>query len=219
MIAFAAKRPSHGARITPGCATTAYTPATPGRKPLSGTPSLVIGRSADFADNGVSVARPASARHRTARRAREPLARFAPRRAAPLMVRQASASTSPHHQARRVRLSFVWTGSRSTGQRRCPRRPSTGIRCRRSWTTVGDFFRRRQPRIVVPECTTASGRPASRRRRPTARAAAAGLPRNRYFFSGSDAPGCLNGNVLNIDFAWFCICSCICTNMFFDCSM
>lgn len=94
MIAFAAKRPSHGARITPGCATTAYTPATPGRKPLSGTPSLVIGRSADLADNGVSVARPASARHRTARRAREPLARFAPRRAAPLMVRQASASTS-----------------------------------------------------------------------------------------------------------------------------
>ncbi len=40
-----------------------------------------------------------------------------------------------------------------------------------------------------------------------------------YFFSGSVAPGCLNGNVLNIDFAWFCICSCICTNMFFDCSM
>ncbi len=40
-----------------------------------------------------------------------------------------------------------------------------------------------------------------------------------YFFSGSDDPGCLNGNVLNIDFAWFCICSCICTNMFFDCSM
>ena len=29
----------------------------------------------------------------------------------------------------------------------------------------------------------------------------------------------LNGNVLNMFFAWFCICSCICTNMFFDCSM
>ena len=55
--------------------------------------------------------------------------------------------------------------------------------------------------------------------RPADRAAAAGLPRKRYFFSGSGAPGCLNGNVLNIDFAWFCICSCICTNMFFDCSM
>lgn len=78
---------------------------------------------------------------------------------------------------------------------------------------------RRQPRIVVPECTTATDRPASRRRRPAARAATAGLPRNRYFFSGSGVPGCLNGNVLNIDFAWFCICSCICTNMFFDCSM
>ncbi len=41
-----------------------------------------------------------------------------------------------------------------------------------------------------------------------------------YFLSGSsDGVGCLNGNVLNIDFAWLCICSCICTNMFFDCSM
>ncbi len=78
---------------------------------------------------------------------------------------------------------------------------------------------RRQPHIVVADRTTATGCPASRRRRPAARAAMAGLPRKRYFFSGSDAPGCLNGNVLNIDFAWFCICSCICTNMFFDCSM
>ena len=54
----------------------------------------------------------------------------------------------------------------------------------------------------------------------------------RYFFSGSGfvcgTPGTLpaltgppgvNGNVANIDFAWFCICSCICTNMFFDCSI
>ena len=38
-----------------------------------------------------------------------------------------------------------------------------------------------------------------------------------YFFSGSGFG--LNGNVLNIFFAWFCICSCICTNIFFDCSM
>ena len=54
----------------------------------------------------------------------------------------------------------------------------------------------------------------------------------RYFFSGSGfvcgtpgalpaltAPPGVNGNVANIDFAWFCICSCICTNMFFDCSI
>ncbi len=51
-----------------------------------------------------------------------------------------------------------------------------------------------------------------------------------YFFSGSGfgcglagtvefAPPGANGKVANIDFAWFCICSCICTNMFFDCSM
>lgn len=82
------------------------------------------------------------------------------------------------------------------------------------------FSDRRQPRIVVPghpigqpapPCFAAPTPDGSRRRgRPAA---------NRYFFSGSGAPGCLNGNVLNIDFAWFCICSCICTNMFFDCSM
>lgn len=42
-----------------------------------------------------------------------------------------------------------------------------------------------------------------------------------YFFSGSLPGGVagLNGNELNMVFAWFCICSCICTNMFFDCSM
>jgi len=42
-----------------------------------------------------------------------------------------------------------------------------------------------------------------------------------YFFSPVPlAPGGFgNGNVLNIDFAWLCICSCICTNMFFDCSI
>ena len=43
-----------------------------------------------------------------------------------------------------------------------------------------------------------------------------------YFFSGSGFPcgaGCVNGNELNMVFAWFCICSCICTNMFFDCSI
>lgn len=79
---------------------------------------------------------------------------------------------------------------------------------------------RPRPRIVMPERTIGcAARAASRPRRPTARAATAGQPRHGYFFSGSDAPGCLNGNVLNIDFAWFCICSCICTNMFFDCSM
>ncbi|MGF6569340.1 hypothetical protein ABH945_001416 [Paraburkholderia sp. GAS333] len=75
-------------------------------------------------------------------------------------------------------------------------------------------------------------------------AAAASRPGNRappasfkppYFFSGSGfvcgvpgtlpapaaftAPPGVNGNVANIDFAWVCICSCICTNMFFDCSM
>lgn len=45
--------------------------------------------------------------------------------------------------------------------------------------------------------------------------------RRAYFFSGSLPGGVagLNGNELNIVFAWFCICSCICTNMFFDCSM
>ncbi|AJX71527.1 hypothetical protein BG19_2784 [Burkholderia pseudomallei MSHR840] len=45
--------------------------------------------------------------------------------------------------------------------------------------------------------------------------------RRTYFFSGSLPGGVagLNGNELNMVFAWFCICSCICTNMFFDCSM
>ena len=58
------------------------------------------------------------------------------------------------------------------------------------------------------------------------------LLRRYYFFSGSGlscgAAGALlaltpppgvNGKVANIVFAWFCICSCICTNMFFDCSI
>ncbi len=60
--------------------------------------------------------------------------------------------------------------------------------------------------------------------------------RYAYFFSSSLPPSVapcagaagdgapvgaagLNGKLLNMFFAWFCICSCICTNMFFDCSM
>ncbi len=52
------------------------------------------------------------------------------------------------------------------------------------------------------------------------------MPPKRYFFSsslrsGAVCPGAagLNGKLLNMFFAWFCICSCICTNMFFDCSI
>ena len=48
----------------------------------------------------------------------------------------------------------------------------------------------------------------------------AGKHHRPYFFSvDGGTVGVGNGNVLNIDFAWVCICSCICTNMFFDCSM
>lgn len=66
-------------------------------------------------------------------------------------------------------------------------------------------------RPIRRETTRASG--------VTAYAGATPL-RAPYFFSGSEPVlGLLNGNVLNIDLAWFCICSCICTNMFFDCSM
>ena len=45
------------------------------------------------------------------------------------------------------------------------------------------------------------------------------LPHVCYFFSGSEPVPGLKLNELNIVLAWFCICSCICTNMFFDCSM
>lgn len=86
--------------------------------------------------------------------------------------------------------------------------------------------------------------PSGARCTPRRRVHEAGLQRARrshqrwrraYFFSGSGllcglagAPGApaaftgppgVNGKVANIDFAWFCICSCICTNMFFDCSI
>lgn len=68
-----------------------------------------------------------------------------------------------------------------------------------------------------------------------AQRAGVSIPPRRYFFSGSGlvcglagvtgtpaaftGPPGVNGKVANIDFAWFCICSCICTNMFFDCSI
>ncbi|WP_124485408.1 MULTISPECIES: hypothetical protein [unclassified Burkholderia] len=83
-----------------------------------------------------------------------------------------------------------------------PRR-GTGIWCRRSGTTDGDIKRRRaanhrRARAHDQFDFTATRRGADR---PAAHAAAASLPRHRYFFSGSGVPGCLNGNVLNIDFA------------------
>lgn len=42
-----------------------------------------------------------------------------------------------------------------------------------------------------------------------------GLPPRDYFLS----VGWLNGKVPNMFLAWFCICSCICTNRFLLCSM
>ncbi len=100
-------------------------------------------------------------------------------------------------------------------------RKGTGIRCRRSRTIVGEISRQWPANHRRARAHDRPHRTAARRGtgRAAACAATSGLPRKRYFFSGSVSPGCLNGNVLNIDFAWFCICSCICTNMFFDCSM
>ncbi len=166
---------------------------------------------------------PRGYRHRTFPHASFPIARRRCR-THPHALRGTRPARARARQVRHVPVAFHYlSGIRSTGLRSCPphAREGTGIRCRRSRTTVGEFLRQR---TVSHRRASAHDRPyriAARRGtdRPAARAAAAGLPRKRYFFSGSVAPGCLNGNVLNIDFAWFCICSCICTNMFFDCSM
>lgn len=90
---------------------------------------------------------------------------------------------------------------------------------------------REAPHASRPAChpTAAPRAPAMAQRRLRRESP---LLRRYYFFSGSglscDAAGALlaltplpgvNGKVANIVFAWFCICSCICTNMFFDCSI
>ena len=84
----------------------------------------------------------------------------------------------------------------------------------RSWVTISS------------ESTSAFGQP--RETKPTDGAAAAGGvlrgrraadvavigPDRRYFLVSPGNPG----KPLNIERVWFCMFSCICTNMFFDCS-
>ncbi len=113
------------------------------------------------------------------------------------------------------------------------RRPQDAVHCMRPQCPPDDARQAAtRPQARAPSVAEAArAEPQSEARGTTTRAASqrgrvAPRPlrnesRRAYFFSGSLPGGVagLNGNELNMVFAWFCICSCICTNMFFDCSM
>ncbi|KGX00606.1 hypothetical protein Y601_3223 [Burkholderia pseudomallei MSHR640] len=113
------------------------------------------------------------------------------------------------------------------------RRPQDAVHCMRPQCPPDDARQAAtRPQARAPSVAEAArAEPQSEARGTTTRAASqrgrvAPRPlrsesRRTYFFSGSLPGGVagLNGNELNMVFAWFCICSCICTNMFFDCSM
>ncbi|AIS46671.1 hypothetical protein DR61_2014 [Burkholderia pseudomallei] len=113
------------------------------------------------------------------------------------------------------------------------RRPQDAVHCMRPQCPPDDARQAAtRPQARAPSVAEAArAEPQSEARGTTTRAASqrgrvAPRPlrsesRLAYFFSGSLPGGVagLNGNELNMVFAWFCICSCICTNMFFDCSM
>lgn len=129
------------------------------------------------------------------------------------------------------RPSAVSIGGLSAAPKRNGARKTPFIACGRNVRPMTrgkpPLARRRAPSVAE----AARAEPQSEARGTTTRAASqrgrvAPRPlrsesRRTYFFSGSLPGGVagLNGNELNMVFAWFCICSCICTNMFFDCSM
>ena len=133
---------------------------------------------------------------------------------------RSSANASLHARGRTV------TGQAPAGRRRANAAASGGRAPRRPYATFRDrkgSLRRRQETWPAVDSRHARSGIDGAARRP---------PRAAYFFSSSPPSGApcagavappgvtgLNGKLLNMFFAWFCICSCICTNMFFDCSM
>lgn len=157
-------------------------------------------------------------------------------------LRRASATLRRARRGRRIRRigthapgskrpSAVSIGGLSAAPKRNGARKTPFIACGRNVRPMTrgkpPLARRRAPSVAE----AARAEPQSEARGTTTRAASqrgrvAPRPlrsesRRTYFFSGSLPGGVagLNGNELNMVFAWFCICSCICTNMFFDCSM
>lgn len=165
------------------------------------------------------------------------------RATAPPRVGHAAPSTPrPAHSAHRHTCAGVETAIGRV-HRPCPsaasarpqkkRRPQDAVHCMRPQCPPDDARQAAtRPQARAPSVAEAArAEPQSEARGTTTRAASqrgrvAPRPlrsesRRAYFFSGSLPGGVagLNGNELNMVFAWFCICSCICTNMFFDCSM
>ncbi len=162
-------------------------------------------------------------------------------------LRRASATLRRARRGRRIRRigthapgskrpSAVSIGRVHRRPRRGPkkkRRPQDAVHCMRPQCPPDDARQAAtRPQARAPSVAEAArAEPQSEARGTTTRAASqrgrvAPRPlrsesRRAYFFSGSLPGGVagLNGNELNMVFAWFCICSCICTNMFFDCSM
>lgn len=157
-------------------------------------------------------------------------------------LRRASATLRRARRGRRIRRigthapgskrpSAVSIGGLGAAPKRNGARRTPFIACGRNVRPMTrgkpPLARRRAPSVAE----AARAEPQSEARGTTTRAASqrgrvAPRPlrsesRRTYFFSGSLPGGVagLNGNELNMVFAWFCICSCICTNMFFDCSM
>lgn len=150
----------------------------------------------------------------------------------------APSTPRPAHSAHRHTCAGVETaiGRVHRRPRRGPkkkRRPQDAVHCMRPQCPPDDARQAAtRPQARAPSVAEAArAEPQSEARGTTTRAASqrgrvAPRPlrsesRRAYFFSGSLPGGVagLNGNELNMVFAWFCICSCICTNMFFDCSM
>lgn len=161
------------------------------------------------------------------------------RATAPPRVGHAAPSTPrPAHSAHRNTCAGVETaiGRVHRRPRRGPkkkRRPQDAVHCMRPQCPPDDARQAAtRPQARAPSVAEAArAEPQSEARGTTTRAASQrgrvaprllrSESRRTYFFSGSLPGGVagLNGNELNMVFAWFCICSCICTNMFFDCSM
>lgn len=158
-------------------------------------------------------------------------------------LRRASATLRRARRGRRIRRigthapgskrpSAVSIGGLGAAPKRNGARKTPFIACGRNVRPMTRGKRATRPQARAPSVAEAArAEPQSEARGTTTRAASqrgrvAPRPlrsesRRAYFFSGSLPGGVagLNGNELNMVFAWFCICSCICTNMFFDCSM
>jgi len=72
-----------------------------------------------------------------------------------------------------------------------------------------------QPASLGPVAAIAAQRVCGRITAARGATAVTRRANGRHFFS----VGCWNGKPVNIERAWFCMFSCICTNRFFDCSM